>query len=117
MGKTTFIVPIGSRLDVINAFCDIANHNRTLMMDTKTKYSDEEFQKLDPKRHAVLEMLKGMNGMEGMGGCDERWTRGEDLSSSVFFVRHGGLLFLETINCGGGACSTVWLREHSKLQW
>ena len=119
MGKTTFVVRVASREDVVRAMLDIARHNATEPARVG-QYTPAEFLALDPMRAKVFANLPSSNGMHDVSvhvGAMERWTRGEDLDTKVVLVRHAGELWLETTNGGGGACSTSWLRENSTLPW
>jgi hypothetical protein len=43
----------------------------------------------------------------------EKWTRGEDVRMKFLVFEKEGDWWIETVNHGGGACSTRW---HSHLQ-
>tara|TARA_Y100000389_G_scaffold66272_1_gene62371 strand:+ start:1047 stop:1526 length:480 start_codon:yes stop_codon:yes gene_type:complete len=120
MGITTFICKIDSVEDFSKAVKAVISHNVSPMeWDGTSYYTDEEFEKLDPRRYKWLKTIEQQLGVKGAGvnGCQQKWTRGENIKLTCF-VRHSGKIWLECSNGGGGACSTVWLQSNfPELGW
>ena len=89
-------------------------HNTTEPTKLGGCYTMDEFAILDPMRHKVdAALLRQEFGAKLILGCMEKWTRGEDIRAGGCFVRFKGELWLEVTNGGGGANTTVWLKEHA----
>lgn len=124
MGVTVFLAKANTLQELTTAAVDVVKHNKTAATPLGGTYSDEEFAVLDPRRHATNQMLKAQHeaaNPETAGvlilGCLEKWTRGEDLQTEMLVFERDGDWWLETINRGGGACTTLWLEEHGQATW
>ena len=112
MGVTTFICKINSIQAFREAMKAVVSHNVSPMeWDGHSYYSDEEFKDLDLRRYGWLKAMNEYGLGSGVSGCQQKWTRGENIELCGF-VQHSGEVWLECKNGGGGACSTLWLKLH-----
>jgi len=113
MGKSTFICRVDNAEQFTKAVRSIVAHNISPMENTGSVYTDEEFKRIDPMRFAFAKRMKEHLGPDVVTGCQQRWTRGEDIRVHDGFtlVSFEGHLWLEVSNGGGGACSTLFLQN------
>ena len=124
MGITLFLAKANTEQEVTSAVVDVVKHNQADMVELGGQYTDEEFAVLDPRRHASNQMLRAQHEAmdpETAGvlilGCQEKWTRGEDLQPKMLVFERDGDWWVETTNGGGGACTTLWLEAHGRATW
>ena len=122
MGVTVFLTKANTLQELTTATVDVVKHNETAA--TPWKLFGRRVAALDPRRHATNQMLKAQHeaaNPETAGvlilGCQEKWTRGEDLQTEMLVFERDGDWWLETINRGGGACTTLWLEAHGRATW
>ena len=116
MGKTVFVCPVSTKEALMAALRKVIEHNTTEPRNLGGSYTMEEFRALDPPRAKLAEELRAHPNFEAVDVfCMQKWNRGEDIVSGLL-VRHGGVPWLEVLNGGGGANTTMWLRENAPGQ-
>ena len=120
MGITTFICKVRSKEAVKKAIRAIVHHNTTPAERLGGSYTEEEFERLDPKRARMMKLLVNSGCGRVTAVCMQRRNRGEDIRDGGCFVvtTHDGAVWLEVANGGGGAHTTLWLQKnYPEMGW
>ena len=120
MGITVFICKVRSKEAVKKAIRAIIHHNTTPAERLGGSYTEEEFERLDPKRARMMKLLVNSGRGRVTAFCMQRWNRGEDIRDGGCFVvtTHDGAVWLEVANGGGGAHTTLWLQKnYPEMGW
>ena len=121
MGRSVFICKVPDHTTMKKAIEAVLRHNDSEMKPLGRIYTTLEFEQLDPMRAAVISGLSagpGLTDKECEHSCMEAWTRGEDIDKVGCLVWFQGSLWLEVENFGGGACTTMWLKQaYPEMGW
>ena len=117
MAITCFICKITNDDTLKKIVQSIKHHNKSDCENTGITYTDKELEIGDPTRFEIFKMLK--NTLPNITlEFSQKWTRGEDISESGYFIKYKDSIWIETTNNGGGLCTSMWFKNnYPELNW
>lgn len=114
MPLTTFICPVTSPTELIDAYHTLVEHN-TLEQQKLGSYNISAFTLLNPTSGCSINSLMKEAEMESWEFEElNHYNRGGDIDSAMTLVKLNGVVYFEIANEDYGECTFEWLRSHSE---